>query len=113
MHELSLCEHILQTLQQQAQIQSYSQVKKVCLTIGTLAYVEIEAMRFCFEVVMKNTLAEQAILEIIEIQAQAWCKNCQQFISVNSFYDSCPYCAAIHLEIVEGCDMKIQYLEVI
>ena len=43
MHEMSLCEGILQTLEQQAEVQDYQKVRTVWLEIGALAGVEVEA----------------------------------------------------------------------
>ena len=39
MHEMSLCEGILQTLEQQAKVQDYQKVRTVWLEIGALAGV--------------------------------------------------------------------------
>jgi hydrogenase nickel incorporation protein HypA/HybF len=49
MHELSLCEGILQVLGDQASEQYYARMTMVSLEIGTPAAVEVEAMRFGFD----------------------------------------------------------------
>lgn len=46
---MSLCEGILQVLEESAESQGFSRVKTVWLEIGALAGVEIEAMRFGFD----------------------------------------------------------------
>ncbi len=112
MHEMSLCEGILEILQQQAEQQNYSTVKKVCLEIGKLSSVEVEAMRFSFELVMQGSLAESASLEIIEVNGQAWCFSCQQNVIMEHRYDGCPLCGIYPLEINAGDQMRIKELEV-
>ncbi|CAG0957851.1 Hydrogenase maturation factor HybF [Anaerolineae bacterium] len=113
MHELSLCESILEVLEQQAKQQHFKTVKTVCLEIGKLSCVEVDALRFCFSSVMENTLASSATLEIIEIDGKAWCKSCQQTVNITQRYDECPQCGAYPLNINDGEQMRIKELEVL
>jgi hydrogenase nickel incorporation protein HypA/HybF len=112
MHELSLCEGILDVLQQQAQQQNFSRVKTVWLEIGKLSSVEPNALRFGFDVVMKGTLAESAELEIIEVDGQAWCFQCLQNVKIAHRYDGCPLCGAYQLQVNDGDQMRIKELDV-
>ncbi len=66
MHEMSLCEKLLKTLEQQAQAQDFRRVKKVWLTLGAGAGVTADALRFNFSVAAQGSLAEGAELIIAE-----------------------------------------------
>ncbi|MDO9105067.1 MAG: hydrogenase maturation nickel metallochaperone HypA [Methylovulum sp.] len=112
MHEMSLCESILQVLEQQAEVQRYRKVKTVWLEIGALAGVEIEALRFSFDMVVLGSLAEHARLEIIEIPGQAWCLPCGCNVDVQQLYDVCPHCGSHQLQVNKGDHMRIKELEV-
>lgn len=112
MHEMSLCESILDILEQQAQAQHYRKVKTVWLEIGALSSVEPGAMRFCFDAVMRGSLADRARLEIIHVQARAWCLQCCQNVAVEQRYDACPACGSHQLQINAGEEMRIKELEV-
>lgn len=112
MHEMSLCESILQTLEQQAEIQHYRRVNRVWLEIGALAGVEIDALRFSFDIVVKGSLADSAKLEIIEIPGQAWCAPCGKTVTVQALYDQCPHCGNHPLQVTGGDQMRIKELEV-
>ncbi|OOZ35994.1 hydrogenase maturation nickel metallochaperone HypA [Solemya velesiana gill symbiont] len=112
MHEMSLCEGMLQVLEQNAEEQGYSKVKTVWLVIGDLSGVEIEAMRFGFDAVMKNTLADGAKLEIIRLPGQAWCMQCAKNVQVNQRFDECPECGSYQLQVTGGDEMRIKELEV-
>ncbi len=68
MHEMALCESILELIEEQARAQRFTRVSAVALEVGRLAAVEIEALRFGFDVVMRGSLAEKARLEIIETE---------------------------------------------
>jgi hydrogenase nickel incorporation protein HypA/HybF len=112
MHEMSLCENILQTLQQQANAQQYSKVKTIWLEIGELAGVEADALRFSFDSVMQDSIADQARLEIIDIAGQAYCSHCAKNVPIQQRYDACPECGHFPLQIVSGDQMRIKQLEV-
>lgn len=112
MHEMSLCESVLQILEQEAQVQQFRKVKTVWLEIGALSGVEVEALRFSFEVVAQGSLAAQARLEIVEVPGQAWCMPCASNVAVEHLYDQCPQCGSHQLQINGGDQMRIKELEV-
>ena len=112
MHELSLCESILDTLQQQAKVQNYQKVTAVWLEIGALSGVDPEAIRFSFDIVVQNSLAENALLHIINVPGQAWCMLCSTNVTVQHLYDQCPVCGSHQLQVNQGDQMRIQELEV-
>jgi len=112
MHELSLCEGVLQILEEHAVSRGFKQVKGVWLEIGALSGVDPEAMRFGFDAVMKGTLAEGAVLEIIDLPGTAWCMSCGKSVPVKARYDACPDCGGYQLQVTGGDEMRIKELEV-
>ena len=112
MHEMSLAESVLQIIEDTARAEGYARVKAVWLEIGQLASVEKEAMRFCFEVVTRDSIAQDARLEIIETAGQAWCMECSCTVAVTARYDSCPQCGGVQIEVTGGEEMRVKELEV-
>ena len=113
MHEVSLCEDILIQLEDEAKKQGFKQVRQVCLAIGELAGVEIEAMRFGFEVVTRDSIAEGARLTIDVIPGTAHCEHCQQTVPIQQHFAACPLCDGYPLTLVSGDELRIKELEVI
>lgn len=112
MHELSLCEGILQILEDNAKSQGFNRVKTVWLEIGGLAGVEQSALRFNFDVVTRHSLAANAQLNIIDVPGQAWCMACAELVPVHQRYDACPNCGSHQLQVTAGEEMRIKELEV-
>ncbi len=112
MHEMSLCESVLKCLQESAKTQNFKRVKTVWLEIGALSGVEIEALRFSFEVVVKDSLADRAKLEIIALPGEAWCMKCSATVIIEQRFDACPKCGSYQLQVTGGDEMKIKELEV-
>ncbi len=112
MHELSLCESVMQILEDNARLKGYNRVKTLWLEIGELSCVEADALRFSFEVVSRGTLAEGATLEIITVPGLAWCLPCGKHVAVKQRFDACPVCGNFPLQVSGGDEMKIKELEV-
>ncbi|MBD3612912.1 MAG: hydrogenase maturation nickel metallochaperone HypA [Hydrogenovibrio crunogenus] len=112
MHEMSICEGILLTLEEQSSVQSFKKVKKVWLDIGAFSGVEKQALLFGWEVVTKNTLAHDSELIINDIAGQAWCLGCSTTVDIVNRYDDCPLCGSHMLQVTGGEELKIKELEV-
>jgi len=72
MHEMSLAMGVLQIVEEAARAQRFRRVRSVLLEIGELSMVEAEAMRFCFDAVSRGTLAEGAVLNVVEVATTGW-----------------------------------------
>ena len=112
MHDMSLCEGILQVLEEQATVQQYHRVKTVWLEVGALSTIDIPAMEFSFDVVCRNTLADGCQLTIVPIPGNAWCMQCASHVEIQQRYDACPQCGSYQLQITQGEEMRIKELEV-
>ncbi|WP_324105560.1 hydrogenase maturation nickel metallochaperone HypA [Noviherbaspirillum sp.] len=112
MHEMSLAEGVLQVIEDSARVNGFTRVKTVWLEIGALAGVEVEAMRFCFDTVIKDTLADGTQLEIIETEGQGWCMSCNKTVPISQRYDPCPDCGGYQVQATGGMELKVRELEV-
>ncbi|MCC6136809.1 MAG: hydrogenase maturation nickel metallochaperone HypA [Candidatus Contendobacter sp.] len=112
MHEFSLCEGIIDTVTTQARQQGFSRVRRVWLEIGELANVELEALRFAFEIVRQDTTAADAELDIISLPGRAHCLDCAQPVAVQQHFDPCPLCGGYQWRLVSGTELRIKELEV-
>ncbi len=112
MHEMSLAESVLQIIEESAQAQNFQRVRTVVLEIGRLSSVEPDAMRFCFDSVMRDTLADGAELQIIETPGTGRCLSCGTEVEMLEKYGLCPYCDSPHLQITAGNLMRVKDLVV-
>ncbi len=112
MHEMALCEGIVEIVEEEARRRSFSTVKVVCLEIGALSPVAPDAMRFCFEAVAARTIARGARLEIIETPGKAWCTACSNSVEIRQRYEPCPSCGGYQLQVTSGEEMRVKELEV-
>jgi len=112
MHEMSLAESVLQIVEESARVQQARRVHGVVIEIGSLAAVEPDAMRFCFDAVTRGSIAEGAQLEIIETPGQGWCLDCGKTVQLVERYGLCPECNGTQIEITGGNEMRVKELAV-
>ena len=113
MHEISLLENVREILLEHAQSQHFNQVKKITLEIGALSCVEPDALRFGFDVVMKDSLAENAELFLTEVAGMGICDQCDKQVSMETLHDPCIACGHPFVTVTQGYEMKIKDLIVI
>lgn len=112
MHEMSLAESVREIVDETARANGALRVRSVRLEIGKLSQVEIEAMRFAFEVVKRGSLAEAATLEIVEVDASAWCMQCSGTVVITQHGDACPACGGYQLQITGGDRMRVMDIQI-
>jgi len=109
---MSLAEGIVQLAEDAARADGCTKIKAVWLEIGQLAAIETDALRFCFDAVARDTLAEGARLEIIEIAGQGRCVKCASEVAVAALYEACPVCGSYQIQVTSGNQMRVKELEV-
>lgn len=112
MHEMSLAEGVLQLIEDAARAQEFSKVTTVWLEIGQLSGVEVEAMKFCFDAVVRDSIAYGAVLEIVATPGTGWCMQCSQTVPMQEVFGECPQCGSHQMQVTGGTEMRVKELEV-
>jgi len=87
-------------------------VEKVHLKIGKLAAVVPESLRFCFDVAIKDTALEGALLVIEELPVVARCRDCGHRWTIHEPAFKCENCGSGSLEILSGRELDIESIEI-
>lgn len=113
MHEMALCQSLLDLIEDQRQQAPFVAVRRVCLAVGVLGHVDPRALEFAFSVHAKGTVAEQAQLEIQEVPGEAWCMGCSDRVCIAVRGEACPICSSHQLIVQQGEELKLTELEVV
>ncbi len=113
MHEMALAQNVRDIIEEAAQIQGFRQVRTVWLEIGQLSCVQKDAMRFCFDAAMKDSIAEGARLEILETPGQGRCARCGHEPRITAVHEACPQCGSYGMQVIAGDAMRVKELEVV
>ena len=112
MHEMALMGEVRNIVLQEAKVHGFHKVLRVVLEIGKLSGVQAQAMSFCFDVVMADSPAAGAVLEIEEVPGRAWCPACAAEVAIASRLDPCPHCGGLPGRVIQGTEMRVKDLEV-
>lgn len=112
MHEMSLAEGVLQLVEDTARREGARRVKLVVLEIGRMSSVEPEALKFCFEAVTRDSLADGAALEIVDVAGAGWCMRCAATVPMEELYGACPQCGSHQVQATGGTEMRVKEIEI-
>jgi len=108
MHEVSLAGGIVKLIEDEAARQSFRRVTRLCLEVGALSGVEVEALRFAMSAQQHGTVLEGALIEIETPDATAWCMDCAATVGIRSRLDACPRCGGNHLQPTGGTELRLR-----
>jgi hydrogenase nickel incorporation protein HypA/HybF len=111
MHEMALAQSMLEIVEQTARANGAARVTLVCIEIGALSHVAPDALRFCFDVVTRETVADGALLEIRTTPGEAWCMPCGMSVALPRLGEACPHCGSYQLTVSNGDAMRVLEIE--
>jgi len=89
-----------------------AKVQRVNLKVGKLSAIVADSLRFCFDLVIKDTPLEGAELAIEELPVVARCKDCQTEWTVTEAVFTCCECQSGNIDILSGRELDITSIEI-
>lgn len=112
MHELGIASSILETIEKEAVKRPGMRFQKVGLRIGELAGIDIGALTFGWDAIVRDTKWESLTLEIETIPRRNRCEACEWEFEVHDFTElNCPRCDAFPTFNISGDELEIAYIE--
>jgi hydrogenase nickel incorporation protein HypA/HybF len=111
MHEMSIAQSVLDIAVGEMEKNASRGIRKIKISIGEFSGVVKEALEFAFDVLITETPAAKASIEIEVVPMTAKCLECGEFeCSINDLNLFCPTCGRIAY-INSGREMKVDYLD--
>ncbi len=112
MHELSIAQSVIESVRSElAARPDHPRVVAVGLRVGEVSGVQPDALRFSFEIIIKDTELERARLDIEEVPLTSRCRACEREFRVVNFDPTCPGCGSVDTVAVAGDELQVSYLE--
>jgi len=89
-----------------------ARVVAVGVKIGELSGVDPESLRFCFEVLTRNTEWATMALEIEPLPWRNRCRQCGETFTVVEYRTECPRCGSDGTEMAGGNELEFAYMEI-
>jgi hydrogenase nickel incorporation protein HypA/HybF len=111
MHEVSIAQSVISIVEKSLPENNTKKVTLVYLSIGRLSGIEIEALKFAFSIIKKDSLLKDAEMVIETINGKAICNDCGKSFELSEYATPCPNCESFSLKIIEGKEMNVTHIE--
>lgn len=112
MHEMAIAEGVLDIALDYAKKNNAQRIAEIGLLIGEMSGVVVESLEFSFNMIAKDTIAENAKLVVKRTPLIGRCTKCGKEFHVEHYDFWCPECKDGVLFILSGREMQVEYLEV-
>jgi len=112
MHEFSIVESLIEQVQQEVTRSGHDgRVVRLDISVGRLSGVNVDSIRFAFELLAPDTLLADADLQIAEPKAVCRCKACEAKTKIDELVVVCPVCGSGEITLEGGQDLLLDSIE--
>ena len=113
MHELGIAQQIVEiTAGAIPEDLAGIRVSRIHLRIGRLTAIVPDSLRFCFEIITRDTPLADAQLVIEDVPVRCRCRTCGEEWSVTLPDFNCPACKPGRVEVVAGRELDVVSVEI-
>jgi hydrogenase nickel incorporation protein HypA/HybF len=111
MHELSIVANLFEILEEKAKEQKAKKIVMVKLQVGSLSGVVPEFLETAFDIYKKETIADEARLEMKKVPLKIQCQKCHAEMVKDDFVFICSKCGSKELKILAGTELLLEKIE--
>jgi hydrogenase nickel incorporation protein HypA/HybF len=111
-HEMSIMAEAVRMAVESAQAAGARRVTGLRLRVGSLTGAVPEAMQFAWDVLRRETPADDAWLQIESVTAACWCSKCREEFECADLFNECPRCHLVSGELRRGRELEIAAVEI-
>ncbi len=111
MHELSVCNALIEQVEAVARDHNALQVHKIVLRIGPLSGIEVQLLEHAYPFAAAGTIAENAELIIESLPVKVKCTQCKAESEVEPNRLLCAACGDFRTNLISGDEMLLASLE--
>jgi len=113
MHELAVCQALLDEVERIARAQHAERVAAVRVRVGVLAGVEPELLQRAYEVARAGTLAEGAALAIEDSPVRVYCQRCGNESAASAQRLLCAVCGDWRTKVIAGDELMLMSVDLV
>jgi hydrogenase nickel incorporation protein HypA/HybF len=107
-HELGLCEAVVDAIERRA---GERPVARVTVRVGLLNHVHPDAFAQSFAIAAMGTIAEDATAELVLLPISGRCRGCATEFMTDEVVVVCPRCTSMEVEILSGDELVLETIE--
>jgi hydrogenase nickel incorporation protein HypA/HybF len=107
MHELGICEAVLERVQERA---AGRRVEGVGLRAGAGLRLVSGAVQQSFDLLTVGTTAEGAVVDLDVVPGRGTCQECEAAFEAEALLAACPSCGSVAVEVQGADDLVVTWL---
>lgn len=118
MHSSAIIQNILNIALETAEEHNANKILEIKVELGKLNWINPDKLEYIFDILAKDTLAENAELIIDETDVKIKCFNCGYTGSATEIDEEiipmvfCPKCGSHRVNVLEGYDLNIENITI-
>jgi hydrogenase nickel incorporation protein HypA/HybF len=112
MHEFSLAIEVINLAQREAERNIAETIQEIVIEVGNLSGVEADAFESALGLLVKESILENANINIIRTSGKGKCNACNSEFEMNHRMATCPKCQCFPSEISGGEEFRVVSLVV-
>ena len=112
MHEFSLAIEVINLAQREAEKNMAEFIQEITIEVGDLSGVEADAFESALELLVKDSILENADIKIIRTSGKGKCNACNHEFEMKYRMGTCPKCKCFPSEISGGEEFRVVSLVV-
>ncbi|MFH0986031.1 MAG: hydrogenase maturation nickel metallochaperone HypA [Candidatus Omnitrophota bacterium] len=113
MHEIAIIEGLVDLVEKQRAIHSFSKVLEIRVACGIYNCASEENLNFCLGTLSKGTCLEGAVVKVVRLPERWQCSSCESPFEKSSGEDQkCPRCGASTVLPLLNSEIYLDKLEV-
>jgi hydrogenase nickel incorporation protein HypA/HybF len=110
MHEFSIAMNIVDIATDYAMKENAASVREIEIEVGEISGVVLDALEFCLDAAVKDSVLEGAERKVTRIPGKARCRKCAHEFPVHDLYTLCPKCGCPAPQILQGSELRVKSL---
>jgi hydrogenase nickel incorporation protein HypA/HybF len=112
MHELSIAQAIIESLEDEQRTRGFRRITRVEIRLGEFSNIDPESLQFCFDASKSGTIAADADLLLTITPLRGACTACHEAIELREDYFLCPHCGSFQIAVLSGEELDIVSIDV-
>ena len=112
MHELSVTQGLLKICLEEGKKHNINRIKELNIKVGELTDLVPNCISYYFNIVAKDTIAENTKINIERISVEIKCNECSYEGKLGKNNYDCPICKGNKYEITRGREFYLDTMEV-
>ncbi len=107
MHEFSMAVEVINLVQREAKKRMSVSIQEIKIEVGQLSGVDAEAFSSALKLLVKDSILDQAYINIIRTPGIGKCNNCNHEFEMVHRMSTCPKCECFPSEFSGGQEFRV------